>query len=177
MTPNDLQMGLIVREIALKIIADLQESIRSKSPTSYGSMNNTEQALKSLRYKWEGGHLVIYSTMIGYNYIMTLEHGRGPTKEGATAGNPTLQESILEWIKSRGIQPTDITQESLAYLISRKIHQEGTQVYREYTLKGKGTGILSDIIGSPAYYQKNILRPMKEELSRQFTKELQATWQ
>ena len=177
MNPSELQMGLIVREIALKIIADLQESIRTKAPTSYGPMNNTETALKSLRYKWEGGHLIIYSTMIGYNYIMTLEHGRGPTKEGATAGNPTLQENILTWLKQRGIQPPDITQESLAYLIARKIHREGTQVYRDYTLKGKGTGILSDIIGSPAYYQKNILQPMKDELSRQFRKELQLSWQ
>ena len=176
MTPSELQMGLVVREIALKIIADLQQSIRSTSPTSYGPMNNTEQALKSLRYKWEGNHLIIYSTMVGYNYIMTLEHGRGPTKEGATAGNPTLREGLLIWIKSRGIQPVDITQESLAYLMARKIHREGTQVYREYTLKGKGTGILSNIIGNPDYYQKNILRPMREELSRQFTKELQSTW-
>lgn len=177
MTTSELQRGLILREIALKIIADLQESIRTKAPTSYGPMNNTSVALKSLRYKLEGDHLVIYSTMVGYNYIMTLEHGRGPTKKDATAGNPTLREEILNWIKQRGIQPTEITQESLAYLIARKIHREGTQVYQDYTLNGKGTGILSDIIGSPDYYRKNILQPMRDQLEATLRKELTAPWQ
>ena len=169
---------LIARGIALKVIADLKENIRKKAPTSYGAMNNTEKAMNSLNYRWEGDRLIIFSEISPFNYIMTLEHGRGPTKEGATAGNPTLQENILTWIKQRGIQPTEITQESLSYLIARKIHREGTQVYRDYTLKGNGTGIISDVVGNIDYFDKNVRQPLLDAMAESFLNSLKVKrWQ
>jgi len=166
MSEMNFSLQLVVRNIALKVIADLQENIRTMAPTSYGPMNNTEQALNSLRYKWEGGHMIIYSTMVGWNYILTLDTGRGP-------GAPPPSDPILSWVQSRGIQPDGITQESLAYLIARKIGMEGTKVWQEYTKTGKVTGIISDVTGSPEYYRKNILEPMRDELAMTLRRELQ----
>jgi hypothetical protein len=51
------EIKLIARGIALKVIADLKENIRTKAPTSYGAMNNTGQAMNSLNYRWEGDRL------------------------------------------------------------------------------------------------------------------------
>lgn len=149
------------REIALRVIADLQANIRSKAPTEYGPMNNTQEALNSLRYKWEDDHLIIYSTMPGkaFNHIMVLETGRAP-------GKMPPREPILQWVKSRNIQPQGITQESLAFLIQRKIGKEGTMVYRRYTATGKGTGIISDVVGDIAYYRENIEKPLLEAVTR-----------
>lgn len=64
------------------------------------------------------------ATIKGYVYLA----GRGSTKKKGKAGEPTLQERILEWIKNRGIRSKkkEIKQNSLAYLIARKIHKEGT---------------------------------------------------
>ena len=169
----DVEIKLLVRDIANQIILDLQKNIRERRVTESGAMNNTGEAASSLRWKIEGESLVIYSTMSGFNYIMTLETGRGPTKEGAKAGNPTLQENILTWLKQRGIQPTDITQESLAYLMARKIHREGTQVYKDYTLKGKGTGILLDVIGNKAYIDSNVRQPIIDKLAERFIQQMQ----
>ena len=170
MSQTPFQMLFIVRDIALKIIVDLQDNIRTMEPTSYGSMNNTEEALNSLRYKWEGGHMIIYSTMVGWNHILTLDTGRGP---GAPPPTKEDNNPILDWLKFRGIQPDDISQESLAYLIARKIGEDGTKVWQEYTKTGKVTGIISDVTGSPEYYRKNILQPMRDELTRVLIKELQ----
>lgn len=156
------EIGLLVRDIANQIIKDLQENIRTKAPTSYGPMNNTGEALNSLRYKIEDGNLVIYSTMSGdFNHIMTLETGRKP-------GKMPPRDPILKWIQTRGVQPTDISQESLAFLIARKIGREGTQVYKDYTAKGKGTGIILDVVGNPEYIKKNVVTPIVDKLTEIF---------
>lgn len=172
------EVKLIARGIALKVIADLKENIRTKAPTSYGAMNNTGQAMNSLNYRWEGDRLIIFSEISPFNYIMTLEYGRGPTKSGAARSSPTLQEGILSWMQSRGINPPDITQESLSYLIARKIHREGTQVWKDYGSKGRGTGIISDVVGNIDYFDKNVRQPLLDAMAESFMNSLKVKrWQ
>lgn len=64
--------------------------------------------------------------------IGAIIDGRKPTSAGAKKGNPTVRESVLKWIKAKGIRPREssMTQETLAFLISRSIHKNG--------YKGKG---------------------------------------
>lgn len=64
------------------------------------------------------------ATIRGFTYLA----GRGATKN-TTAGNPTVFEAIKKWIKDKGIvarEGENISENSLAYLITRKIHREGT---------------------------------------------------
>ena len=161
-----LKDQLAFRQGALNTISQLQSNIRDKAPTSYGAMNNTGEAALSLKYRWvEEGRVQIYSDMPNrsFNYIMTLETGRGPTRPNAATGNPTVQESILTWIKQRGITPTGITQETLAYLISRKIHQEGTLLFRQ----GGNSGIISEV-QTDAWILENFIKPLESDLKRYF---------
>ena len=64
------------------------------------------------------------------DYWKYVEEGRGPTKS-MTPSTPPLREKILEWIKVKPILPHPDkngklpTEEQLAYLITRKIHNEG----------------------------------------------------
>lgn len=162
----DIEIKLLVRDIANQIIADLKKNIRERRVTEFGAMNNTGQAAESLRWKIEGDNLVIYSTMSGFNYIMTLETGRKP-------GRRPPVEPIERWLKQRGIQPMDISQKSLAYLIARRIGRDGTKVYQDYTAKGKGTGILLDVIGNPAYIEANVRQPIIDKLAERFTAQMQ----
>lgn len=57
--------------------------------------------------------------------------GRGPTRNG-NRGEPTLQQRILEWLQIRGIKPIEQKMKisTLAFLIARKIHREGTDKKR-----------------------------------------------
>lgn len=60
-------------------------------------------------------------------YWKAVEYGRKPTENG---GNGELRRNILQWIRVKPILPTPYdgklpTEEQLAYLISRKIHQFG----------------------------------------------------
>ena len=64
--------------------------------------------------------------------IGAIIDGRKPTSAGAKKSNPTLQESILKWIKAKGIRPkeTSMSDISLSWVISNSIHKNG--------YKGKG---------------------------------------
>ena len=59
--------------------------------------------------------------------IGALEYGRKPTGSGATTGNPTLLEQIKEWMtyKTAFSSLQGREKDSVAYLITRKIHREG----------------------------------------------------
>ena len=123
----NLKAQLIWRSAANKTIAQIQQNIREKRVTPYGSMNNTGEAALSLRYRWlSETRMQIYSDMPGrpFNYIMTLENGRRPGKMPPVA-------PILAWVQSRNITPDDISQESLAFLIARKIGREGSLLFRQ----------------------------------------------
>jgi hypothetical protein len=74
----------------------------------------------------------------GPAHIGVLEDGRGPTKGGAGSGKK-LSEVIREWIDAKGINPNGVSKNSLAFLIARKIHNEGTLLFQH----GGKSGVVS----------------------------------
>jgi hypothetical protein len=60
-------------------------------------------------------------------HIWALEDGRGPTRNGAKASNPTLFERIKEWAQIRGIvsNVNDPKELGIVYAITKKIHKKG----------------------------------------------------
>lgn len=65
------------------------------------------------------------AVIMGAGHAVQLEFGRGATSSGSSSGNETLFERIEQWIKDKGIIATDISEQSLIFLITRKIHNEG----------------------------------------------------
>lgn len=110
--------------------------IRSKIPNVTGTMS------QSLGYKIDAEGLTIFSSE---KYFTVLETGRKPTSSGAARGIPTLRVRIREWIDNAGITPRgNISRDSLAFLITRKIHEEGSLLYRQ----GGKSGVISDYINN-----------------------------
>ena len=66
-------------------------------------------------------------------YVGSLVFGRKPTSGGG-GGVKSLYSMILDWIKVKGITPDNpkMTNNTLAYLISRKIHKEGIKVPNKF---------------------------------------------
>lgn len=83
-------------------------------------------------------------TIRGGAQIGALIDGRKPTSAGAKKGNPTLQQSVLEWIKAKGISPKEASMSdvSLSWAISKSIHKKG--------YKGKGN-IFADVINKSRF--------------------------
>jgi hypothetical protein len=65
--------------------------------------------------------------VLALKHIGTAEYGRGPTRDGAQRGNPTLFQAITEWAKIRGIVTNinDRKQMGIVYAITKKIHRDG----------------------------------------------------
>lgn len=82
---------------------------------------------------------------IGEDYTYYLENGRGKTSAtGPYQKSAGLKVIIRKWIDDKGIQPDgNISKDSLAFLITRKIHRDGIKVGAGQWNEG---GIISDIL-------------------------------
>ena len=127
----------VLNRFGERFVSAIKTALQTKDMTGYGPSVATGDLLNSIRYEVNGNSLTIF----GKQYIGALENGRKPTEN---TGDGTLREKIRRWIDVKGIEPDDISKDSLAYLIARKIHEEGTTIYRKYA--GGSSGLLSDAI-------------------------------
>jgi hypothetical protein len=108
------------KELTDRLVKDIQ----TKRVTKYGAVNASGRLAKSVRYDVKNSTLTVYAEQ----YIGALEFGRKPTTNGNKPGK--LKDVIRQWIDEKGITPKDsISKDSLAFLITRKIHKEGTLLY------------------------------------------------
>jgi hypothetical protein len=99
---------------------------------------NWANQLESFNKETEGNFKL---GIIGERYTGALENGRKPTTRGNKPG--ILRGIIRRWIDVKGIIPYGgISKDSLAFLITRKIHRFGIRVPNAYN---KG-GLLSDVV-------------------------------
>ena len=92
------------------------------------------------QFQSEGSNLLKLG-ILGEKYTGALEFGRLPTKSGSVPGK--LKGIIRKWIDVKGITPRDgISKDSLAFLITRKIHREGWKVPNQYN----AGGLVADVI-------------------------------
>jgi len=127
----------ILQSFAARFIQDLRESMDSSGVTASGNFNKTLKAT------------VTPNTVVveGERYAGAIELGRKPTSGG---GNGELRKAIRSWIDDKGINPADISKDSLAFIITRKIHREGTKLYRGTDSYGRTkpsrviTGVIED---------------------------------
>lgn len=111
----------ILKNFAEEVIAE----IRSRIP------NVTGESSASLGYRIDAEGLTIFSSK---KYFTVLETGRKPGKR------PPI-DVIEKWVKDKPIT-SDISPRSLAFLIARKIGEEGSLLYRQ----GGNSGVISNSI-------------------------------
>jgi len=125
-------------EEASEILKQFTELIVPELKEAAGSFGDTIKTEVS-----EKGFEITISSLVN-----VLIDGRPPTSSGASAGNPTLQQSILSWIQSKGIAPRANARgvtpsvQSLSWAISKSIHRDGTKLYQQ----GGGNNIFEGII-------------------------------
>ena len=124
-------VNAILKNFAEETIA----GIRSRIPNVTGASAN------SLGYRVDAEGLTIFSSL---KYFTVLETGRKPGKR------PPI--SVIEqWIKDKPIA-SDINPRSLAFLIARKIGEEGSLLYRQ----GGKSGVISESINDKVIKEKLI---------------------
>lgn len=85
------------------------------------------------------------AVILAAGYAVQLEFGRGATGGGSSDGE-TLFEKISQWILDKGITANDISEQSLIFLITRKIHEQGWNRSQH-----GGVNLISDSISDNAF--------------------------
>lgn len=155
-----LDITITLNAIGQQVTDRLRQDIKNKSLVSgYPAPNASGKLYESIYYKVENNVLRVYAE----DYIYYLQYGRKPTQTQKSSGK-TLREIIREWIDIKSISPKDgISKDSLAFLISRKIHNEGTLIYRQ-----GGSTLLTDIINAES------IREWRDEISAILVTQIQS---
>ncbi|WP_400190677.1 hypothetical protein [Hymenobacter sp. B81] len=81
--------------------------------------------------------------VLGPAHAQALITGRRPTGTGAAAGAEPLRVILAQWAQDKGIQLSPgMSYKSFGFLAARKIHQQGTALYRLQT----PSAIFSDVL-------------------------------
>jgi len=116
-----------------------KQNVSNKIPKSFKvEVNRTPAILKGRLVAWEW-------------VIPAWETGRGPTKKG---GDGALFRGIRRWLVAKNIKPKgkykdeNKALDSAAYVISQKIHKEGTALWnsRDSRFSGNRSMTISDFI-------------------------------
>lgn len=111
----------ILNEEGSRLILDLQALMVSTGANATGRTSRSLELVTRNNNSAVGFNV---SGDIGWAYV---EQGRGKTLK---TGNGEVLKAIKEWIDAKGITPKDgISKDALAYLITRKIHREGTKLF------------------------------------------------
>jgi hypothetical protein len=146
-------------------MTDLKKSYRSEGLKASGNWereltSNVDVSINRINIVIEGA-----------NYTEQLIRGRGKTKT-STRGNPTLREAIRQWIDDKGLNPTDITKDSLAFLISRKIHRDGIKVPNRYNSGTFIDRVFYTSDGTLTQFRNILNKHYSSELKREITQGL-----
>lgn len=143
-----VDIKILLEKRLKQTILEIKLAIRSKKisnflQSSVYASGDLEQSVDG--YIYESGFVIKAN-----DYVYYLEFGRRPTRGGASGGigGMTLQKRIRKWIDDKNITPREknMTKDSLAFLITRKIHKEGTTIWRHF--KGKPSGLISDVFNT-----------------------------
>jgi len=169
-----LNTDQVLNEFGQKLVDEIKFALANKNLTGYGPSIATGNLSKSIRYEVHDNELQVLAS----NYIEFLQYGRRPTSGSGSGNGRPLREIIREWIDVKGIVPDGKTsKDSLAYLIARKIHNEGTTIYRKNN--GGPSGLLDEIINDDIIKElEKVLifaytQVIKSEIMRVVPKEMQ----
>ncbi len=138
---GDNQVTGILNVAGAQTSAELKDAIQSKRITVFGVVNASGKLKNSVRYDIKDAVMRVYSL----DYIYYLEKGRKPGKRPPKA-------AMLQWIEDKRITPRGISKDSLAFLLARKIGEEGNTVYQQ-----GGSTLVADILPPVASQVKNDL--------------------
>jgi hypothetical protein len=173
-----LSQQLIIEQFAAKVVAEIKNVLKTKPLTRksvrYEGGVRTESTFQSpvsasgklansVRFELTDTELIIYAE----DYIYFSIYGRRPTKTDGTG----FVDKIKQWIKDKGIQST-IDNDTLAFLISRKIYREGNSLY---LFSGKkNTGLLDNVITNEMIkdFNDKFTKQIEADIAAEFKKDL-----
>jgi hypothetical protein len=148
-----LDITITLNAIGQQVTDRLRHDIKNKSLVSgYPAPNASGKLYESIYYKVENNVLRVYAE----DYIYYLQYGRKPGKF------PPVNV-IREWVQTKLGITDEKERNSIAYLIGRKIANEGTLIYKQ-----GGSTLLTDIINAES------IREWRDEISAILVTQIQS---
>ena len=123
-----------------ELLAACLQALRQHPQPPYGRPAYTTGRTASQLAETHGPDFV---EVTGPAYLQTLLTGRGPTKGGASGGQK-LSEILAQWAEDKGIQLSGgLSYKSFGFLAARKMHREGSELYRAQQPSGLLDQVLS----------------------------------
>jgi hypothetical protein len=126
-------LGIVEREVLRKfgerVVAELKRNVREKRVTRFGAVNSSGKLHDSIRYELHAEGLRVMAA----DYIYQIEHGR-------KSGKFPPKAAIEEWVRAKPVV-SDISFDSLVFLIRRKIAREGTTIFQQ-----GGSDLVSSVV-------------------------------
>lgn len=149
-----------LEKLGVSLTAQLVEAIQTKLIERKGASGNFQSVVnasgklaKSIRYEVTNGTVLSF---YGNDYIQFLENGRRPGKRPPTS-------VIRQWIDDKGIIPDGISKDSLAFLIARRMGEEGSTIYQ-----AGGSDLVSGI------FNEALQRSIEAEFAQLLVTEIQS---
>lgn len=153
LTPSE---RVLVRVFLDETAELIRKAIREKNVSGFAPPNASGRLAASVKVEdTAAGGMVTANS-----YLEQVIYGRGPGKF------PPIS-AIESWIKDKGIN-TNIPVRSLAFLIARRIAEEGTATFRKF--KGQDSGLLSEALADERYTA--LLDALGNELEARFSSEI-----
>ena len=149
-----------LNELGVKLTEQLVNDIQTKLIQRRGANGTVESVVnasgklaKSIRFEVTNGTVL---SIYGNDYIQFLENGRRPGKRPPTS-------VIRQWIDDKGIIPDGISKDSLAFLIARRMGEEGSTIYQ-----AGGSDLVSGI------FNETLQRSIEAEFAQLLVTEIQS---
>lgn len=144
-----------------KPIKRVSKRYRQPDKVFYAPVSASGNLANTLRYELTDQHLKIFAN----DYIYELIFGKRPTLS-ATENDLQLENKIKQWMADKGIRPDNGTsQDTLAYLITRKIRDYGSSIY--LASHGQNSGLLNNVLQQTMITDYNA--KFTQQLSTEFT--------
>jgi len=166
-----LSQQIVIDEFARELVKMIQNVIRTRPikrvslrnkngkqtrSTFYAPVNASGNLAETLRYELTETNLSIYAN----DYIYKLIWGDPPNPN-----NSVSNEDLKAWFKTKGISPEgDMSEETLASLVKKKIQDHGSSIYLAH--QGKNSGLLENIVNEQliSEYNNKFTQQLKTEL-------------
>lgn len=117
-SPINTILGATLQTVGQQLVKAMQKQLQANGSNASGNLSKSIQS--EVREGKNGPEVVI--TMAPYGPV--LDSGRGRSQKGGP--QQTWRNKIITWQRVRGIAPRQgISDEQLAFLITRKINREG----------------------------------------------------
>jgi hypothetical protein len=136
-----MQLDIVIQEILQRegdaIIRDLQSAMVSTGANA--SRRTSASLLNEVSASGISRATMTISGGEGWKFV---EQGRGATKKNQ---NGILLPIIKQWIKDKGIAiPNGYTLDSFAFVVTRKIHKQGTNLWISQTRRDIYSSVINE---------------------------------